>query len=285
MTKLPITLIVLTRDEELNLPHCLRTSADHVQQIVVVDSGSTDGTLAIARQYGADIYEHPFNNQAEQFNWTLDNAEISGKWVLRLDADEVISPELWREIRETLSGGVPADVNGFYLKRRVYFRGKWIKHGGYYPTWLLRLFRKDTARSEERAMDEHIVLAGGRAPQLQNDFKDENHKGLGWWFAKHRNYAAREAQAMLEEKRSATRYDLHGSQPERKKWIKNNVYLRLPIFIRPFIYFIYRYFLRAGFLDGFRGLVFHFLQGFWYRLLVDIRYASLTLSAKRTRKP
>lgn len=279
MTKLPITLIVLTKDEELNLPHCLKSSVDHVQQIVVVDSGSADGTLAIARQYGADVYDHPFKNQADQFNWALDNAKIDGDWILRLDADEVISPELWREIGEALPRAA-ADVNGFYLKRRVYFKGKWIKHGGYYPTWLLRLFRKGKARSEERVMDEHIILLEGRAPQLHNDFKDENHKNLKWWLAKHRNYAEREAQAMLEEKRSATRYSIRGSQPERKKWLKNNLYLRLPIFIRPFIYFIYRYFLRVGFLDGGRGLIFHFLQGFWYRLLVDVKYARLLFSRR-----
>lgn len=279
MTTLPITLIVLTKDEELNLEHCLKSSADHVQQIIVVDSGSTDGTLAIARQYGADIQEHPFKNQAEQFNWALDNLKISGEWILRLDADEVMSAELWQEIEAALEKA-PADVYGFYLKRRVYFMGRWIKHGGYYPTWLLRLFRTGKARSEERIMDEHIILAAGSALRLQNDFKDENHKDLKWWLAKHRGYAAREAQAMLEEKRSALRPHLRGDQPERKRWLKNNLYLRLPIFLRPFLYFLYRYFLRAGFLDGGKGLVFHFLQGLWYRLLVDTKYFALMRSTK-----
>lgn len=279
MKKLPITLIVLTKDEELNLEYCLKSSVKRVAQIIVVDSESADGTLTIARQYGADIHQHPFKNQAEQFNWALDNLDIKEEWVLRLDADEVISEELWDEIEEKL-GEVHADVNGFYLKRRVYFMGRWIKHGGYYPTWLLRLFRKGKARSEERVMDEHIMLAAGRALQLENDFKDENHKDLKWWLAKHRGYAVREAQAMLEEKYSNLRPDLHGGQPERKRWLKNNLYLRLPIFIRPFLYFFYRYFLRAGFLDGGRGLVFHFLQGLWYRLLVDARYFALARSAK-----
>ena len=280
MTKLPITLIVLTKDEELNLPHCLKSSAEHVAQIIVVDSNSTDGTLAIARHYGADIYDHPFTNQAEQFNWALDNAKIAGEWVLRLDADEVMSPELWKEI-ETAIQNAPPEICGFYLKRRVYFMGKWIRHGGYYPTWLLRLFRNGKARSEDRAMDEHIVLSEGRALQLQNDFKDKNRKKLKWWLAKHRNYAAREARAMLDEKHFRERPDLGGGQPERKRWLKNNLYLRLPIFIRPFLYFIYRYFLRAGFLDGGRGLVFHFLQGLWYRFLVDAKYAKLVLSKKQ----
>jgi hypothetical protein len=166
----------------------------------------------------------------------------------------------------------------------VYFKGKWIKHGGYYPTWLLRLFRAGKARSEERVMDEHIILSAGRALQLQNDFKDENRKDLKWWLAKHRNYAAREAQAMLEEKYSDMRPDLYGGQPERKRWLKNNLYLRLPIFLRPFLYFFYRYFLRAGFLDGGRGLMFHFLQGLWYRLLVDAKYLALARSTKKSLK-
>jgi glycosyltransferase involved in cell wall biosynthesis len=277
MAKLPITLIVLTKDEELNLEYCLKSAADHVAQIVVVDSKSSDGTIAIAERYGADIHDHPFKNQAEQFNWALDNVEIMGEWVLRLDADEVMSEELWKEIEAALSAA-SADVAGFYLKRRVYFMGRWIKHGGYYPTWLLRLFRKGKARSEERAMDEHIILSEGRALQLQNDFKDENHKKLKWWLAKHRNYAKREAQAMFGEKHSTSHPSPRGGQPERKRWLKNNLYLRLPMFIRPLLYFMYRYFLRLGFLDGAKGLVFHFLQGLWYRFLVDVEYFTLLRS-------
>jgi glycosyltransferase involved in cell wall biosynthesis len=277
MSKLPITLIVLTKDEELNLDHCLKSAAERVGQIVVVDSGSSDKTIAIAKKYGSETYEHPFRNQAEQFNWALDNIEIKEEWILRLDADEVMSEELWREIEEAITKA-PEDVSGFYLKRRVYFMGRWIKHGGYYPTWILRLFCKGKARSEERAMDEHIILSEGRALQLQNDFKDENHKDLKWWKAKHRNYAKREAQAMFEEKYAESHSSLRGGQPERKRWLKNNLYLRLPIFIRPILYFIYRYFLRLGFLDGAKGLVFHFLQGLWYRFLVDMEYFSLLRS-------
>lgn len=280
MAKLPITLIVLTKDEEPNLEYCLKSSAAHVGQIIIVDSGSTDGTLEIAKRYGSKIYDHPFRNQAEQFNWALEHADIKESWVLRLDADEVIFDELWDEIGKALQEA-PQDVSGFYFKRRVYFKGRWIRHGGYYPTWLLRLFRKGKARSEDREMDEHIILLGGRAVNLQNDFKDENHKSLSWWLAKHRNYAAREAQAMLREKYSSSEPSFSGSPPERRRWIKKNIYLRLPMFIRPFVYFIYRYFFLAGFLDGAKGLVFHFLQGFWYRLLVDVRYAALLLSNKQ----
>lgn len=284
MKKLPITLIVLTKDEEPNLDHCLKDAAGRVEQIVVVDSGSTDGTLAIARQYGADVYDHLFKDQADQFNWALDNAKISGEWVLRLDADESISDELWDEIELALEKA-PADVAGFYLKRRVYFMGRWIRHGGYYPTWLLRLFRKGKARSEARAMDEHLVLTEGRTGELQNDFKDENHKELGWWISKHNSYSTREAQAMLERRGAmdaeGLRPDLFGSHPERKRWLKENLYLKLPIFVRPFLYFFYRYVLRGGFLDGRQGFLFHFLQGLWYRLLVDVKYAELRKNSAR----
>jgi glycosyltransferase involved in cell wall biosynthesis len=285
MNKLPITLIVLTKDEEQNLEHCLKSSAEKVAQVIVVDSGSTDGTLSIARRYGADIYEHPFKNQADQFNWALDNADIQSEWILRLDADEVVYEDLWREMAAAVEDA-PPDVTGFYMKRRVYFMGRWIRYGGYYPTWLLRLFRKGKARSEERDMDEHLILSSGRAVNLENDFKDENHKDLSWWIAKHNDYSSREAQVMFDMEKSGTRKtlqgDIFGDQPERRRWVKEKFYFRLPIFLRPLAYFFARYFLRGGFLDGKEGFLFHFMQGLWYRLLVDAKYYALK---RETRHP
>ena len=230
-------------------------------------------------------------NQADQFNWALDNIEIKNPWVLRLDADEVILEDLWNEIEVALQENM-LNVTGFYLRRRVYFMGRWIRHGGYYPTLLLRLFRKGAARSEDKIMDEHLVLLQGEARTLKHDFKDENHKDLAWWKAKHRDYAAREAQAMFAARHAATeataiktsgetmKPDLHGNQPEQKRWLKENVYWRMPIFVRPFLYFFYRYFLRAGFLDGATGAKFHFLQAFWYRMLVDKKYFELLHGAR-----
>lgn len=267
--KIPVTVLILTYNEEINLEHCLKSVAYWTDQIIVVDSLSADKTQEIAKRYDAEVYEHVFKNQAQQFNWALDHLVIRNEWILRLDADEYILPELAREIAHTLSHA-PHEVSGFFMKRRVYFMGRWIRHGGYYPTWILRLFRKGIGRSEEREMDEHIILSKGSTGYLKHDFVDENRNNLFWWIERYNKYSTREVSAMRAAHGEVSE-KLGGSQTERKRWFKNNFYYRSPKFLRAFLYFIYRYFFLLGFLDGTRGLVFHFLQGFWYRFLVDAK--------------
>ena len=262
-------VVILTYNEELNIEKCLKSVAGWADEIFIVDSYSTDKTLEIAQKYGAKIVQHPFKNQAQQFNWALGNLEIKNEWILRLDSDEYLTKELRAEITEKLKN-TPHDVSGFYMKRRVYFMGRWIKHGGYYPTWILRLFKKGKARSEERAMDEHIVLSEGKSMKLENDFVDDNKNNLNWWIQKHNNYASREAEDVLRG------YVGIGG--------KRNFYYKLPLFCRAFLYFFYRYFLRLGFLDGKKGLIFHFLQGFWYRFLVDAKIYEKNKMLKKMNK-
>jgi len=264
--KFLISAIILTYNEELNLEKCLKSIADLVSEIIVVDSGSTDKTLEIAKNYGAKIYEHPFVNQAEQFNWALDNIPIAGDWILKLDADEYLTPELKAEIKShpllTTDYSLPtSDIAGFYIKRRVYFMNHWIRHGGYYPIWFLRLWRKGRGRSENRKMDEHIVLLEGKSANLKNDFVDDNKNGLKAWIEKHKKYAAREAEDVISGN--------FGDTKNRK------AYYKLPPFFRVIIYFIYRYSFKLGFLDGWQGTRFHFLHGFWYRFLVDVKIYQL----------
>ena len=256
-----ISAIILTYNEELNLEQCLKSIADLVSEVIIVDSGSTDKTLEIAKRYGAKIYTHPFVNQAEQFNWALDNVQIAGDWILKLDADEYILPELAEEIRKVLPD-TPPEITGFYIKRRVYFMGRWIHHGGYYPVWFLRLWRGGIGRSENRKMDEHIILLKGKAENLRNDFVDDNKNGLKEWIKKHKKYAVREAEDVLSGNFGATK--------------KRNFYYKLPPFLRVLVYFIYRYFFKFGFLDGWQGTRFHFLHGFWYRFLVDWKILKLS---------
>jgi len=269
-----ISLVVLTYNEEPNLDHCLQSVQGLVQEIFIVDSGSTDHTTSIARRYTDRIVFHEFQNQASQFNWAIDNLPISGDWVLRLDADELLLPELRDEIARVLPT-LPEDVTGLYMKRRVHFKGRWIRHGGYYPIWLLRLFRRGKARSEQVEMDEHIVVLEGETRRLRNDFVDENHKDLAFWTAKHEAFAGREARVLMRQRARTKTGDTDARPPrgrqEMRRWLKTNVYARAPLFLRAFAYFIYRYFFRLGFLDGVEGLVFHVLQGFWYRFYVDAK--------------
>jgi glycosyltransferase involved in cell wall biosynthesis len=278
LSKAPVSLIVLTYNEEANITHTLESVMDWLGEIIIVDSFSTDRTLEICRRYTDKIYQHPFENQAKQFNWALDNVPIAYDWVMRLDADEVVTPELSEEICDLLGvrGNGLGDVTGMYLKRRVYFMGRWMKHGDYYPMWFLRIFRKGKGRYED-ITEEHIVLSGGRAVRLKNDFIDYNRKGLSFWTDKHAHWAIGEMLDVLSMMgqgalpAGTVRPALCGSQEQRRRWLKTRVYARLPLFFRAFAFFFYRYVICFGFLDGREGLIFHFLQGCWYRFYVDAK--------------
>ena len=276
MNTLDLSIIILTRDEEPNLPSTLASIEPLGARVFLVDSGSTDGTRQIAEAAGCHVVEHPFTNQADQLNWALDHLPLESAWVMRLDADERVTPELVDELRRVLPAALE-DVTGFELKRRVYFWGRWIKHGGYYPTWLFRIWRRGSARSEARWMDEHMVSSKGRVERLAHDIIDENHKGLTFWTDKHNRYADREVRDMLSLQSACTEVEIEG-QAGRKRWMKENLYARSPLFFRAFAYWGLRYFAQRGFLDGKPGLVFHFLQGFWYRFLVDAKLVERRLA-------
>lgn len=275
--KAPISLIILTYNEEVNVEHCLKSVCDWVGEIIIVDSFSTDQTLEVCRKYTDRIYQHKFENHGKQVNWALDNLPLTFDWVMQLDSDEVVTPELASELCQTLPT-LPQEVTGLYAKRRVYFMGRWIKHGDYYPMWLLRIFRKGKARNEEFEED-RVVLLEGEARYLKHDFIDYNRKGLSFWIDKHNQWATNEMRDLLalfantgeEVSPMSIKASLLASQDRRRRWLKTNLYARAPLFLRAFLYFFYRYFLRLGFLDGKEGLIFHFLQGCWYRFLVDAK--------------
>ena len=286
---LPISVIILTYNEEKNIEACLKSVSDFAQDIFIIDSFSTDKTLEIARGYTNNIIQHSFETQAKQFNWALDNVEINTDWVMRLDADERVSEELAKELNDKLHN-FSKDITGLYIKRRVYFMDHFIRHGGYYPTWLLRIWRTGKARSEEQILNEHIILLEGKTANLKHDIIDWNKKGLGFWIDKHNSFAERFAKEIIAIKdgsiKDVTLIDasIFGTQEERKRWLKQNLYVHLPMFVRCLLYFVYRYFLRLGFLDGLQGLIFHFLHGFWYLFLVDAKIYELELEKRYVTK-
>ncbi|MDY3818523.1 MAG: glycosyltransferase family 2 protein [Lachnospiraceae bacterium] len=272
---LDLTVLILTKNEEKNIEKCIRSFQGIARRFVIVDSFSTDRTVEIARSLGADVYQNPWVDYATQLNWGLDHTDIDTTWTMRMDADEELLPELVREMEQVLPT-LEEDVKGIELRRRVIFMGRWIRHGGVYPTIMLRIFRTGFCRCEQTIMDEHMYLTEGRTVRLKHDFIDKNTKSLEWWIGKHNWYSDREVADYLDKQRQlesedAIRPKLFGNQAERKRWLKYLLYYRTPLMRRAHWYFIYRYLIRLGFLDGKEGLAFHFLQGYWYRFLVDAK--------------
>jgi glycosyltransferase involved in cell wall biosynthesis len=265
-----LSVVILTLNEAKNLPDCLASLGGLHCEIFVVDSGSSDNTLEIAEQAGARVFSHSFDGYGTQRNWALRELPFSCEWVLNLDADERLTPELAREIAETMAH-LPAGVNGFMLRRRTVFMGRWIRHGGHYPNYQLRLFRRAAGQCEDRLYDQHFVVSGATGA-LRNDYIDVVASELSTWSSRHIRWAGAEAtESMGRDTASGPRVpaSLTEGHIAQKRWLREKVYGQTPLFIRPLGYWVYRYFFRLGFLDGKEGLVFHFLQGFWYRFLVD----------------
>ncbi len=268
----PVAAVVLTHNEEMNLPDCLASLAGWVREIFVVDSGSTDRTLAIAREAGATVFHHPFAHYGAQRNWAIDTLPIAAPWTLHVDADERVTPELRASIAAALAAeGRSLDgVDGFLVSRRTVFMGRWIRHGGHYPAWHLRLMRTGAGRCEDRLYDQHFYVSGA-VQKLQGDLIDTLTPDLATFTARHLRWAALEAEEHDAPPEAVGR--IRGrlatdNAIEQRRWLRD-WYARLPLFVRPTAYFVYRYIVRLGFLDGRGGLVFHVLQGFWFRFLVD----------------
>jgi glycosyltransferase involved in cell wall biosynthesis len=272
VARAPVSAIVLTYNEERNLPDCLASLAGWVEQLFVVDSGSTDRTVAIAREAGAVVMEHAFEHYGAQRNWAIGHLPIASPWTLHVDADERITPELRASITDVLgkSDGSAAAVAGYLVSRRTMFMGRWIRHGGHYPAWHLRLTRTGAGRCEDRLYDQHFYVSGA-VQKLHGDLIDTLTPDVATFTARHLRWAALEAAEhdAPPDARGRIRGRLGTDNAiEQRRWLRD-WYARLPLFVRPTIYFLYRYFVRLGFLDGRAGLVFHVLQGFWFRFLVD----------------
>jgi len=277
---LPISAVFLTYNEEENIAVSLEAVYGWVGEIFIVDSYSTDKTIEIARRYTDKIYYHNFQTHAEQWSWGFAHLPLSYKWCIGLDADQRPTPQLKEELSTIFKNGLPQEINGFYIKRRQIFLGRWIRFGGYYPKYMLKLFKVQYTSCNETDLLDHHFYVQGNTRKLNNDIIEENFKenNIHFWITKHRRYAQFSAYEGLHWRDNIARGPLKpylfGNPDQKVIWCKS-VYYLLPLYIRPFLYFLYRYFLRFGFLDGRAGLIFHFFQGFCYRLLVDIEITRL----------
>ena len=276
MSGLDISVIILTYNEEIHIRRCIENVISFAKEIFIIDSFSTDKTVEIAQGYEkVQVLQNKWENQyAKQFNWGLEHAPITAKWVLRLDADEYLMPELIEELYDKLPV-LDSDVTGVVFKRRHIFMNKWMKRG-IYPVKLLRLFQYGKGICEQRLMDEHIQLFEGHSVEFDHDMIDENLNNLSWMCHKYVNYAIREAVDLLDIELDLTgagktaREKYIGRQAHGKR-MKKQKYAQQPLFWRSFAFFCYRYFLRGGCLDGKIGFIFNFLNAWWYRMLVDAK--------------
>ncbi len=273
--KASVTTIILTFNEAVHIERCISRIAPLAERIIVVDSFSTDRTVEIAKRLGAEVIQRPFKHQADQFQWALDACAIRTAWVLRLDADEYFEDPAIAEIRQRLPT-LPPEVTGIDFKRKFYFMGRWIRHGGYYPTVLTRLWRTGVGSIEQRWMDEHVVLSRGHSLLLcRGDLVDENLGGVGAWMDKHNRYATRQMVDFINREYHLfpvdERLERGHSRARYKRFLRNRIFGRAPLFARSVLYFLYRYLVRLGFLDGREGFVFHTLHALCFFILIDAK--------------
>ena len=272
------SVILLTYNEEQNLPNCLASMEQLKAPIFAVDSFSTDCTLDILEMNGIPFLQHPFENYASQRNWAQANIPYDVTWVFHLDAGERMTPELVYWLNTSFDSA--SEVDGYMFSRRTMFFGKWIKYGGHYPNYHLRLYRTDKGHCEHKVYDQHFIVDGNKqAIAAGIDIIDTVTDTIRNFTVSHARWAQLEATEIMSSKKTKGEVQVRffGSPIERRRWLKNNLFQKTPIFLRSFLYFFYRYFIRLGFLDGRLGLAFHLLQGFWFRFLVDTIVLELSL--------
>lgn len=285
----PFSFIILTYNEEIHLPRLLESVKDLEAPIFILDSGSTDGTVGIGEQYGAAFLQHPFENHPQQWDFALKNFPVKTSWVICLDADQVVTPEL----NARLLGFRDEDhtgVDGIYFNRKNFFKGRWIRHGGYYPFYLLKMFRYDTGYSDTNENMDHRFIVPGKTEVwkdgiiLEENLKENN---IRFWIDKHNRYsdlvAQEEVERMMQARTQTIKPNFWGSPDERTAWRKN-LWWKLPRYTRPMLYFIQRIIFQLGILDGRTGIIFHFLQGFWFRLIVDVKIDEILKQQKNAGK-
>jgi glycosyltransferase involved in cell wall biosynthesis len=270
------SFIILTYNEEVHLRRLLQSISELNAQVFILDSGSTDKTIEIGGQFEVIFLYNKFENHPKQWEYALKNFPVKTPWVICLDADQVVTPELKNHLinfRDEDHSG----IDGVYFNRKNFFKGRWIKYGGYYPFYLLKMFRYGIGYSDTNENMDHRFIVPGKSEIwkdgiiLEENLKENN---ISFWIDKHNRYsdlvAREEVERMMQMRTQTIKPSLWGSPDERTAWRKR-LWWKLPRYVRPMIYFIQRIVFQLGILDGRTGIIFHFLQGFWFRLIVDIK--------------
>ena len=276
-----LSFIILTYNEEIHLPRLLSSIDGLGADIFVLDSGSSDKTLDIARSFNAKVKSHPFENHPKQWDYALKTFSIKTRWVIGLDADQVVSAQLFKKLLDFENEDIAQDINGIYFNRHNYFKGKRLKYGGYRNKYLLKMFRTGLGNSDlNENMDHRFIVPGKTIVWKDGIVKEENLKenNIDFWLHKHLKYSDLVAEEEYDRRYSAriqtTKGKYFGSPDERIAFYKS-LWWQLPLYSRPFLYFAYRFVFKLGMLDSKEGRVFHFLQAFWFRLIVDIKLDEL----------
>ena len=275
-------VILLSFNSEDTLGATIKSALEVSDSVYVVDSYSQDGTVTLAKSLGATVVQHPFENYGAQRNWAIDNLPIARPWQLHLDADECMNSELVAAIKALPD---EAEHSGYFVARYLRFLGRVLRHGGMSPTWHLRLFRTGVGRCEDRRYDQHFLVTSGTTGSLPGAMVDDIQMSLSEWTTRHNRWADSEV-AEIDSQITAGRIrpDSHGNPAERKRYLRQR-YNRMPLFVRPFALFVYRYFFRLGVLDGTEGLIFWVLQSFWFRFLVDAKLWEKRRVTNRLERP
>ncbi|TWI99239.1 exosortase/archaeosortase family protein [Mucilaginibacter frigoritolerans] len=270
------SFIIITYNEEVHLPRLLQSISGLDAPVFILDSGSTDNTLQIAEQFGAVTLQHAFENHPKQWDFALKNFNIQTPWVICLDADQIVTDGLKERLKNFRDEDHP-HLDGIYFNRKNFFKGSWIKHGGYSPFYLLKMIRYGAGYSDlNENMDHRFIVPGKTEIWKDGYILEENLKenNISFWINKHNRYSDLVAQEEVERMQQLRSQTLQprfwGSPDERTAWLKQ-LWWKMPRYARPMIYFIYRMFFQLGILDGRTGIIFHFLQAFWFRLIVDIK--------------
>ncbi|WP_231461780.1 glycosyltransferase family 2 protein [Pedobacter sp. Leaf132] len=284
------SFIILTFNEEIHLPRLLNSIIALGAQIYILDSGSTDNTVQIANDYKAEVKTNAFNNHPQQWDFALKNFEITTPWIIGLDADQIVSEALFQQLKDFRNENYEG-INGIYFNRKNYFQGKWIRFGGYYPFYLLKMFRTGIGYSDLNENMDHRFIASGKTIVwkkgylLEDNLKEHD---LSFWLKKHERYsdliAIEEAERMQNIRNQTSKPSLFGNPDEKRAWLKN-IWWRLPLGFRPYLYFCYRILFKLGFLDGISGIRFHYLQGFWFRAKVDKKIKAIKNPVFKNIKP